>query len=64
VLTLHVKLLTEPAGDELPPRTRWLVTADPISRKDFGLMFSSTAEAVSGIGAQVVPSIQIEAVRQ
>jgi polyisoprenoid-binding protein YceI len=63
-LTLHLKLLTPATGDELPARTGWLVTADPISRKDFGLMFSSTAEAVSGIGQQVTPSIQIEAVRQ
>lgn len=63
-ITLRVKLLT-PIGDgELPGRTRWLVTSDPLRRADFGLMFGSTAEAVSGIGQQVVPAIAIEAVRE
>lgn len=63
-LTLHVKLLTDLHRNELPRRTRWLIRADAISRKDFGLMFGSTAEALSGIGQQVTPSIQIEAVRE
>jgi len=57
-ITLHAKLLT-PASDA---RTRWSVTTDPIHRKDFGLMFSATAETISGIGQDVVPTIEIEAV--
>jgi polyisoprenoid-binding protein YceI len=58
-VTLHVKLLTPPDA----ARTRWSVTTDPIHRKDFALMFSGTAEAISGIGQDVSPSIEIEAVR-
>ena len=63
-LSLHVKLLTPTPAGELPRRTRWLVTCEPIRRADFGLMFSNTAEAVSGIGKQVTPAITIEAVRE
>ena len=63
-LTLHVKLVTPSAPAlEAPARTRWLVTCEPIRRKDFGLMFSATAETISGIGQEVVPAIEIEAVR-
>ncbi len=57
-LLLHVKLLTKS-----PTRTRWSVTAEPIRRKDFGLMFSGTAETLSGIGQDVTPSIEIDSVR-
>ncbi|MDQ2919643.1 MAG: YceI family protein [Verrucomicrobiota bacterium] len=57
-LTLHVKLLMKNST-----RTRWSVTTDPIHRKDFGLMFSGTAETISGIGQAVTPSIEIESVR-
>ena len=62
-MTLHVKLSTPPSGESLPDRTRWIVTTDPINRKDFGLMFSSATESVSGIGSNVTPTIEIEAVR-
>jgi polyisoprenoid-binding protein YceI len=58
--TLHVKLLT-PINDT--NRTRWAVTTEPISRREFGLMFSSGAEAVSGIGQTVAINIEIEARR-
>ena len=58
-ITLHVKLVSPPDG----PRTRWSVTTDPIHRKDFGLMFSGTAETMSGIGQDVTTAIEIEAVR-
>ncbi|MGZ4982963.1 MAG: YceI family protein [Chthoniobacterales bacterium] len=61
-ITLHVKLLTPASNGAIPARTRWSVTTDPIHRKDFGLMFSGTAEAISGIGQDVAPSIEIEAV--
>ena len=62
-MTLHVKLATPPSGQSLPERTRWIVTTDPINRKDFGLMFSSATESISGISSNVTPTIEIEAVR-
>jgi polyisoprenoid-binding protein YceI len=62
-MTLHVKLSTPPSGESLPERTRWIVTTDPINRKDFGLMFSSATESISGISSNVTPTIEIEAVR-
>src|SRR5437899_3542448 len=62
-MTLHVKLATPPNGESLPERTRWIVTTDPINRKDFGLMFSSTTEPISGISNNVTPTMKIEAVR-
>jgi polyisoprenoid-binding protein YceI len=62
-MTLHVKLATPPSGEAVPERTRWIVTTDPINRKDFGLMFSSATESISGISSNVTPTIEIEAVR-
>jgi polyisoprenoid-binding protein YceI len=59
-VTLHVKLLT-PINET--SRTRWGVMTDPITRRDFNLMFSSGAEAVSGIGQTVAINIEIEAMR-
>ena len=62
-MTLHVKLATPPSSESLPERTRWIVTTDPINRKDFGLMFSSASESISGISNNVTPTIEIEAVK-
>jgi polyisoprenoid-binding protein YceI len=62
-ITLHVKLASPITGDSLPARTRWQVTTDPIHRKDFNLVFSGSTEAISGIGQDVMPAIEIEAVR-
>src|SRR5437868_14240628 len=62
-MTLHVKLTTPPSGESLPEHTGWTVTTDPINRKDFGLMFSSAMESISGISSNVTPTIEIEAVR-
>jgi polyisoprenoid-binding protein YceI len=59
-ITLHVKLVT-PINET--NRTRWTVTTDPISRRDFNLMFASGAEAVSGISQTVAINIEIEAKR-
>lgn len=59
-VTLHVKLLT-PMNET--NRTRWSVTTEPILRRDFDLMFSSAAEAVSGISQTVAVNIEIEAKR-
>ncbi|MEY2439449.1 MAG: hypothetical protein QOI34_834 [Verrucomicrobiota bacterium] len=58
-MVLHVKLLGELADE----RSRWEATATPIKRRDFGLMFSTTAEALSGIGQDVGVKIEIDAFR-
>jgi polyisoprenoid-binding protein YceI len=58
--TLHVKLLT-PINET--SRTRWVVTTDPIIRRDFNLMFAPAAETVSGISQTVAINIEIEAKR-
>ena len=60
-ITLHVKLLTPIRAGAPMPRWRWEVTAEPLKRGDFGLMFSRTAEALSGIGQDVTVNIVIEA---
>jgi len=62
-ITLHVKLLTPLSEGQLPAQTRWSVTVDPIKRREFGLLFSGTAEAVSGIGQDVTAEMTIEAKR-
>jgi hypothetical protein len=59
-ITLHVKLLT-PINETA--RTRWSVMTDPITRRDFKLMFASAAESVSGISQTVAINIEIEAKR-
>jgi polyisoprenoid-binding protein YceI len=59
-ITLHVKLLT-PLNET--SRTRWAVTVDPITRRDFNLMFAPAAESVSGISQTVAINIEIEAKR-
>ena len=58
--TLHVKLLSAAAERK---ETRWSVTTEPLKRRDFNLMFSSSAEAVSGISQTVPVVIEIEALR-
>jgi polyisoprenoid-binding protein YceI len=58
--TLHVKLLT-PIDETSRPR--WVVTTDPITRRDFNLMFAPAAETVSGISQTVAINIEIEAKR-
>jgi polyisoprenoid-binding protein YceI len=63
-MTLHVKLATPASGDSLPARTRWIVTTDPIKRKDFGLTFGNATESISGISNNVTPVIEIEAVQK
>jgi polyisoprenoid-binding protein YceI len=59
-ITLHVKLLT-PLNDT--NRTRWAITVDPITRRDFNLMFAPATETVSGISQTVPINIEIEAKR-
>jgi polyisoprenoid-binding protein YceI len=57
-ITLHVKLVT-PLNDT--SRTRWGITVDPITRRDFNLMFAPATETVSGISQTVAINIEIEA---
>jgi polyisoprenoid-binding protein YceI len=59
-ITLHVKLLT-PVNET--SRTRWAATVDPITRRDFNLMFAPATETVSGISQTVAINIEIEAKR-
>jgi polyisoprenoid-binding protein YceI len=59
-ITLHVKLAT-PLNET--SRTRWQVTTEPISRRDFNLMFAPATETVSGISQTVAINIEIEAGR-
>jgi len=58
--TLHVRLLTP--IDETS-RTRWALTTEPITRRDFNLMFAPATETVSGISQTVAINIEIEAKR-
>ena len=59
-ITLHVKLLTSPDDTK---QTRWAVATEPLKRRDFNLMFSQGAEAISGISQTVAVNIEIEATR-
>jgi polyisoprenoid-binding protein YceI len=59
-ITLHVKLLT-PLNET--SRTRWAVTTEPITRRDFNLVFAPSTETVSGISQTVAINIEIEAKR-
>jgi polyisoprenoid-binding protein YceI len=59
-ITLHVKLLT-PLNQT--SQTRWAVTTEPITRRDFNLMFTPAAESLSGISQTVAINIEIEAKR-
>lgn len=56
-IVLHAKL----AGDAKGESSHWEVTTDPLKRRDFDLMFSSGAEAVSGISQEVAVKIDIHA---
>src|SRR5207253_5325437 len=56
-ITLHVKLLSSPSTEA--KQTRWVVTTEPLKRREFNLMFSQGAEAVSGISQDVTVNIEI-----
>ncbi len=63
-VALKVKLISSRSTADPAKHARWLVTTAPLQRKDFGLVFGSTAEALSGIGQDVVPTIEIEAIEE
>ena len=58
-ITLHVKLTSPNTNDT--KQTHWAVTTEPLKRRDFGLLFSGSAEAISGISQTVAINIEIEA---
>ena len=58
--TLHVKLLTPLGNETALSHSRWSVTTDPLKRRDFNLLFSKTAEAISGISQDVTVRLEIE----
>jgi len=51
-ITLNVQLLSNDGG-------RWKVTTAPLRRSQFGLVFSKSAETVSGIADEVAVEIEI-----
>jgi polyisoprenoid-binding protein YceI len=59
-ITLHVKLLTSTNDSK---QTRWAVTTEPLNRREFNLMFSQSAESISGISQSVAIKIEISATR-
>ena len=63
-IILHAKLLGDPKTAANAQRTRWQVTTAPLNRREFGLLFSSGAEAMSGISQEVTVDLDIEAVRE
>jgi polyisoprenoid-binding protein YceI len=63
-IILHANLLGDPKSAANAQRTRWQVTTGPLNRREFGLLFSSGTEAISGIGQEVTVDIEIEAVRE
>jgi polyisoprenoid-binding protein YceI len=56
-ITLHVKLLTQ-NGETT---TRWQVTTEPLSRREFGTQFGRTLEGISMISDKVAVNIEIVA---
>lgn len=63
-IILHAKLLGDPKSAANAQRTRWQVTTAPLNRREFGLLFSSGTEAISGIGQKVTVEMEIEALRE
>ncbi len=62
-ITLHVESTAPVDATFRNERSRWRVSAEPIKRNEFGLVWNSGVEAVSMIGNDVTLDIQIEAVR-
>jgi polyisoprenoid-binding protein YceI len=62
-VVLHVRLLTPIQSGDAPDRIRWIITTEALKRRDFNLMFSKTAEAISGISQDVAVKLEIEATK-
>jgi polyisoprenoid-binding protein YceI len=63
-IILHAKLLGDAKAAANAERTRWQVTTAPLNRREFGLLFSSGTEAISGIGQEVTVDMEIETLRE
>jgi polyisoprenoid-binding protein YceI len=63
-IVLHANLVADRKTAAEARRTRWQVTTAPLNRREFGLLFSAGAEAISGISQDVTVDIEIEAVRE
>ena len=62
-ITLQVQLLSNPEALTKNPTSRWRVTTAPLTRSQFGLVFSRSAETLSMISDEVSVDIEIEARR-
>jgi polyisoprenoid-binding protein YceI len=63
-IVLHAKLVGDAKSAADARRTRWQVSTAPLNRREFGLLFSGGAEAISGIGQEVTVDIDIAALRE
>lgn len=61
--TLRFQLVGSPESATKDRATRWRVTAVPIKRSEFGLVWSKSVEAISMIGEDVSINMEIEAVK-
>jgi len=62
-ITLRFQLAGSPESVTKDRTTRWHVTAAPIKRSEFGLVWSKSVEAISMIGDDVSIDMEIEAVK-
>ena len=62
-VTLRVQLAGSPESATKNRTIRWHVTATPIKRSEFGLVWSKSVEAISMIGEDVTVEMEIEAVK-
>jgi polyisoprenoid-binding protein YceI len=62
-MTLRVLLAGSPEPATKNRTTRWRVTAVPIKRSEFGLVWSKSVEAISMIGDDVSVDMKIEALK-
>ncbi len=59
-VTLQVSLTSSPESISKDRSLRWRITAGPIKRSEFGLVWSKTVESVSMIGDEVNIEMEIE----
>jgi polyisoprenoid-binding protein YceI len=62
-ITLRFQLVGSPESAAKSGTTRWRITAPPLKRSEFGLVWSKSVEAVSMIGDDVIIEMEIEAAR-
>lgn len=62
-ITLRVQLIGSPESVAKDRAARWRVTAAPIKRSEFGLVWSKNVEAVSMIGDEVSIDLEIASIQ-